>query len=658
MGRTRTRRGEQRPKPVFVTAFFRHHGLAFFDMLLRAFGHDPGIADRLMDPGAPPIDPVSQFELTRRPTPNDLPFDQVVLLVPRALEARWVGTYNRQLRDTRLLDSVRAEGGDANVVAWFERMRDLAEHKALTLAAARDLNHDRVAERWLWQIVHELPLEDQVTWWRANSPWRDHPKVKLEAVGPPSGLGTDDPKGWASAVQQWLRGRDRGERYLVNLYGTATDNHLAWYYLAWRSPRLKDAVFCECATLHDGKGKPRFRPIRFARASKDLLSELSKVGTRPSHQPSKERDRARRRLELYRDAEDHFVILVLGERGTGKSSTVEDAFKKPGRPFESANCANFQDAGMAHSMLFGHVQGAFTGATSDQDGLFALADGGTLFLDEFHKLPDQIRDRLLTALTPDDKGRFTFTPLGGKKRKKVSFQLVLGSNEKLDKLRAAFPEDFWDRVHQRVVVLPPFDKQAELERSWTKVWERMAFTAPAFNPLGDEDLHDRFLSWLNSLEFPGNFRDLERLAIRTADLQREEERDLLDPVAGAEAPLWFAHLRRQWAAEEDSAAATCMARRARAGQGHESPVGVVVESSPEELNFVDDPTLTPTIAIRRFRKRMAAALTNAYGNRAKAAVEMKRRDGRTDQSTIGRWLKAKETDGRRGRSKRGPPTDA
>ena len=431
-----------------MTAFFRRHGLAFFDMLLRAFGHDARIVDRLMEPGASPLETVPQYGLAQRPEPHGLPFEQAVLLIPATLGGRWAATDDRQLKDRRLLDSLRSEARavDKTIIDWFERMRDAAGSEPLTLAAARGLNHDRVNERWLWQIVHELPLEDQVTWWQANSPWRDDPRVKLERVGTPE-LRPEDPKGWASAVQKWMRERDRGERYLVNLYGTATENHLAWYYLAWRSPRLKDAVFCECSTLPDVKGQPRFRPISFARRSKDLLSELGKEGTPRGHLPSKERDRARRRLDLYREAEDHFVILVLGARGTGKSSTVEAVFKRPGMPFQTANCSNFDNPDMAHSMLFGHVEGAFTGATADQDGLFALADGGTLFLDEFHKLPGQIRDRLLTALQTDDQGRYAFTPLGGNKRVKVRFQLVLGSNEKLDRLRGQFPEDFWDRVH-------------------------------------------------------------------------------------------------------------------------------------------------------------------------------------------------------------------
>lgn len=621
-----------------MTAFFRRHGLAFFDMLLRAFGDDARIVDRLMEPGAPQPEPVPQYGLIQRPAPK-LPFEQVVLLIPATLGGRWAATDDRQLKDRRLIDSLRQEARavDKPVIDWFERMRDAAATEPLTLAGARDLNHDRVAERWLWQIVHELPLDDQVTWWRANSPWRDDPRVKLARIGTPE-LRPEDPKGWASAVQKWLRERDRGERYLVNLYGTATENHLAWYYLAWRSPRLKDAVFCECSTLPDVKGQPRFRPISFARRSKDLLSELGKEVTPRGHLPSRERGRARRWLDLFREVEDHFVVLVLGERGTGKSSTVESVFKQPSRPFQTANCANFEDPTMAHSMLFGHVEGAFTGATADQDGLFVLADGGTLFLDEFHKLPGQIRDRLLTALQTDNDGQYSFRPLGGTEQRKVRLQLVLGSNEPLDRLRAQFPEDFWDRIHQRVVEMPPFDKSVELEDGWTKVWDRMKFHAPALNPLGDEDLRDRFLAWLGTLEFPGNFRDLERLGIRTADLQRAEERDLLEPMNEAQAPLWFGHLQREWADEVASSAAARSAREGKDRTAREPALSPDAPAQSQDLDFVNDPGLTPKIAILRFKKRMAEALIAAYGNRTRASVEMKRRDGKTDQATIGRWL--------------------
>jgi len=106
----------------------------------------------------------------------------------------------------------------------------------------------------------------------------------------------------------------------------------------------------------------------------------------------------------------------------------------------------------------------------------------------------------------------------------------------------------------------------------------------------------------------------------------------------AETPLWFGHLRQEWAGEMTSAAAASSARSEKEGRARHPVAGTTAEPQDAELDFMNDRELTPTIAVQRFRKRMAEALIYAFGNRAKASAEMKRRSDTTDQATIGRWL--------------------
>lgn len=147
-------------------------------------------------------------------------------------------------------------------------------------------------------------------------------------------------------------------------------------------------------------------------------------------------------------------VLVYGESGTGKelfATAIHNASPRAKKAFIAVNCGAIPPE-LIDSTLFGHVKGAFTGATSDKKGCFQEADGGTLFLDEFGELEPASQVRLLRVLQTGE-----ITPVGASKSLTVNVRLITATNKDLLQEVAAnrFREDLFYRIAIGVIHLPP-----------------------------------------------------------------------------------------------------------------------------------------------------------------------------------------------------------
>jgi psp operon transcriptional activator len=147
-------------------------------------------------------------------------------------------------------------------------------------------------------------------------------------------------------------------------------------------------------------------------------------------------------------------VLVIGERGTGKELIAERLHRlspRWGEPLIIMNCAALPET-LIEAELFGHEQGAFTGATKARPGRFEEADGGTLFLDELGTLSMAAQERLLRVIEYGE-----VTRIGSSRPIRVDVRIVAATNENLPDLvdNGRFRADLLDRLSFEVVTLPP-----------------------------------------------------------------------------------------------------------------------------------------------------------------------------------------------------------
>jgi transcriptional regulator with PAS, ATPase and Fis domain len=152
-------------------------------------------------------------------------------------------------------------------------------------------------------------------------------------------------------------------------------------------------------------------------------------------------------------------VLVLGETGTGKELVAQALHQNSARaagPFVAVNCAAIP-AELLESELFGHVKGAFSGATADRPGRFREADGGTLFLDEIGDMALPTQAKILRVLQERE-----VTPLGARHSQQVDLRIVAATHRDLEAEVAAgtFRADLWYRLQVITIALPPLRERA------------------------------------------------------------------------------------------------------------------------------------------------------------------------------------------------------
>ena len=215
-------------------------------------------------------------------------------------------------------------------------------------------------------------------------------------------------------------------------------------------------------------------------------------------------------LESYLSNPGRFAILILGERGVGKTKLVQDKCKEK---LVIANCASFADDTMAESELFGYKKGAFTGAIEDKNGLFKEADNGTLFFDEVHNLTPRVQEKLMTSLQTEgegiNKGKFRIRKLGETKSDYVTVRPIFATNLSLKKLREKLMPDLYDRISQLVIEIPNIqESKIPIINAFQEVWLGMQFVEYPKLPELPE-----FERWLKKIHLEGNYRTLQNIAI-------------------------------------------------------------------------------------------------------------------------------------------------
>jgi transcriptional regulator with GAF, ATPase, and Fis domain len=223
----------------------------------------------------------------------------------------------------------------------------------------------------------------------------------------------------------------------------------------------------------------------------------------------------RRVLEQVRAvAQSDASVLILGESGVGKelvAVAIHDASRRRDGPLVKVNCASVPRE-LFESEFFGHVRGAFSGASRDRQGRFLLADGGTLFLDEVGEIPLDLQGKLLRVLQEQ-----SFEPVGDDRTRTVNVRVIAATNRPLEAEVEAgrFRRDLYYRLSVLPLPVPPLrERRADILPIARRF---LATTALRLNvPEPELSVEDEAL--LLSYDFPGNVRELENLMERAVVL--------------------------------------------------------------------------------------------------------------------------------------------
>jgi len=213
------------------------------------------------------------------------------------------------------------------------------------------------------------------------------------------------------------------------------------------------------------------------------------------------------------------TVLIWGETGTGKELIARAIhFNGPRRNnmFVSQNCAALPDT-LLESELFGHVKGAFTGATKDKRGLFEVANGGTIFLDEIGETSPEFQKRLLRVLQDGE-----IHPVGSEKTIRVNVRIISATNKDLYQAMrdGRFREDLYYRLNVFPIHLPALRERRDdipllVQHFIRKYARKMGKRVRGIEPSALEQLMD--------YDFPGNVRELENMIERAIVLLDDGE---------------------------------------------------------------------------------------------------------------------------------------
>ena len=216
-------------------------------------------------------------------------------------------------------------------------------------------------------------------------------------------------------------------------------------------------------------------------------------------------------------AETDSSVLLLGESGVGKELFAEQIHllsKRRDKPFIRVNCAALPE-GLLESELFGHVKGAYTGATNDRRGRFELADGGTLFLDEIADMALGVQAKLLRVLQQK-----TFEPVGSSQSMTVDVRILAATNKEIEQLvqQGEFRTDLYYRLNVLPIYIPPLrSRKADIPLLVDFFLDRFQRqTKKKIRGLAEEATA-RLLAY----SWPGNVRELENAVERAAVLASE-----------------------------------------------------------------------------------------------------------------------------------------
>lgn len=214
-------------------------------------------------------------------------------------------------------------------------------------------------------------------------------------------------------------------------------------------------------------------------------------------------------------ADCNSTILLNGETGTGKgmvARAIHQRSKRRDKPFISINCGAIPE-NLLESELFGHVRGAFTGATSSKPGKFELADNGTILLDEIGDMSSDLQVKVLKVLEEGE-----FEQVGGAKTIRVDVRIIAATHRDLSEevQKGNFREDLYYRLYVIPLMLPSLrDRRSDIPFLIAHFLEE----CNRKNDRSVQEITEEALAMMMSYSWPGNVRELKNMMERLVVLK-------------------------------------------------------------------------------------------------------------------------------------------
>ncbi|WP_310005390.1 sigma-54 dependent transcriptional regulator [Flavobacterium granuli] len=212
------------------------------------------------------------------------------------------------------------------------------------------------------------------------------------------------------------------------------------------------------------------------------------------------------------------TVLLTGETGTGKevfAQAIHENSNRAGKSFVALNCSTFSKE-ILESELFGHKQGAFTGAIKDKKGFIEEANGGTLFLDEIGEMPLELQAKLLRVLETNE-----YIQIGDTTPRKSNFRLIAATNRdlKTESDEHRFRSDLYFRLNIFEIKIPPLKERIKDIAPLTNYFvEQFSSRVNKKSLIIDVD----FLHKLETYHWPGNVRELRNVIERSVILVNDD----------------------------------------------------------------------------------------------------------------------------------------
>lgn len=519
-------------KNIYITWHYTNHGVAYLKHILSQFYLNTKIPSNVQ------FGNLNQEELNEtfnHTTTDGFVFDEIIYLTAPQKTYDSLSSRRFSHKKNILDDDTIKNLGLSEVYESILENEDICYNieKEINFVS---LNYPEKATDFhynLWRNINHYSIEDQIKWLTEYSNFKTIYSNKIKVIE----LSIDDlrnEKQISDRLSDWVRkyfNRYQNLNPIINVSLGSSETQVVWHILSESYQLPENTRFVKTYDDKNDSLDKRFKRFSIKEIPTNLISYIGSNFKIYKDTKSKSRELVNRKMETFINS--GFSILLLGERGIGKSQIANESVKKhKNESFIQANCASFDEDNKAEAELFGYSKGAFTGANTDKKGLLEEANGGVLFLDEIHHLSKMVQAKLMKALQTDKDNRMSIRRLGSTNEIKISCRLIFATNRTIIELKKDLLPDFYDRIVQHVITIPALrETQEDRVDDWNRIWNNLKFKG---NPPLPSD--NNLINWLKKLPLYGNYRDLQKIAMYYNAFQSfdEETKKMLDETTAFE----------------------------------------------------------------------------------------------------------------------------